>query len=100
MLKPRPNKNRLNTMISCDLHDYIEIACMYRLPIELQLKDGETQQGTAMDIAKNANGEECLLLTDNQDGSSTESSLVVLDQIKTMRALVSNPHFDVVNFPK
>jgi len=86
-------------MISCDLHDYIEIVCMYRLPIELQLKDGVTQQGTAMDIAKNVNGEECLLLADNQGDSTAESSLVVLDQIKVMRALVSNPHFDVVNFP-
>ncbi|EGG99323.1 Rho-specific inhibitor of transcription termination (YaeO) [gamma proteobacterium IMCC2047] len=85
-------------MISCDLHDYIEIACMYRLPVELELKDGVIQQGTAMDIAKNASGEECLLLADNQDDSSAESRLVVLDQIKTMRALVSNPHFDVVNF--
>jgi len=86
-------------MISCDLHDYIEIACMYRLPIELQLKDGTTQQGTAMDIAKNTNSEECLLLSSNQTVSSAESSLVVLDQIKTMRARVSNPHFDVINFP-
>ncbi len=85
-------------MISCDLHDYIEIACMYRLPIELQLKDGTTQQGTAMDIAKNTSGEECLLLADNHGNSSTKSRLVVLDQIKTMRALVSTPHFDVVNF--
>ena len=86
-------------MISCDLHDYIEIACMYRLPIELQLKDGATQQGTAMDIKKNTSGEECLLLSSDQTDSSAESSLVVLDQIKTMCALVSNPHFNVVNFP-
>ena len=86
-------------MISCDLHDYIEIACMYRLPIELQLKDDTTQQGTAMDIKKNAIGKECLLLADNHDNSSTKNRLVELDQIKTMRAMVSNPHFDVVNFP-
>jgi len=86
-------------MISCDLHDYIEIACMYRLPIELQLKDGVTHQGTAMDIAKNANGEECLLLSDDQRDSSSENSMVVLDQIITMRALISNPHFDVISFP-
>jgi len=86
-------------MISCDLHDYIEIACMYRLPIELQLKDGTTQQGTAMDIAKNTNSEECLLLADNHGDKAAESSQVMLEQIKTMRALVSNPHFDVVNFP-
>jgi len=85
-------------MISCDLHDYIEIACMYRLPVELELKDGVIQQGTAMDIAKNTSGEECLLLADNHDNSSIESKLVVLDQIKVMRALVSNPHFDAVNF--
>jgi Rho-binding antiterminator len=86
-------------MISCDLHDYIEIACMYRLPIELQLKDGTTHQGTAMDTTKNASGEECLLLSNEQTGSSTESSLVILDQTKTMRALVSTPHFDVITFP-
>lgn len=86
-------------MISCDRHDYIEIACMYRLPIELQLKDGATQQGIAIDTAKNTNGEECLLLTNDPSDSSAESSLAVLAQINVIRALISNPHFDVINFP-
>jgi len=66
-------------MISCDLHDYIEISCMYRLPIELQLKEGVTQQGTARDTAKNTNGEECLLLADNKDKSPAEGCLVVFE---------------------
>ena len=88
-------------MISCNHYDYIEIACLYRLAVELRLESGQLQQGIAMDTGRNSNGEECLLLEDRQENGNGENShthYVVLDQIKTMRALASNPHFDVINF--
>ena len=36
-------------MISCNLHDYIEIVCLYRYPVSLQLRSGEVVAGTAVD---------------------------------------------------
>ena len=88
-------------MISCNHYDYIEIACLYRLAIELQLNSGQLQLGIAMDTGRNSNGDECLLLEERQedgDGEKNHTHYIVLDQIKTMRALNANPHFDVINF--
>lgn len=81
-------------MISCDRHDYIEIACMYRLEVELVLKDGSQMVATPVDTLFNAQKEECISLT-FADKSSKE---LVLDQLVSMRALTANPHFDCVVF--
>lgn len=84
-------------MLSCDLHDYIEIACMYRLPLELELRDGQCVSGTAIDTCRNAEKQECIQLAVTEE-EGRQRILVVLDELRTMRALVKNPHFDVVKF--
>lgn len=81
-------------MLSCDLHDYIEIACMYHLPVELVMRDGHRISGTAMDTASNAEKQECIVISDE----GGQGSLIVLDELKSMRALASNPHFKLVKF--
>ena len=82
-------------MISCAQHDYVEIACMYKLPVILTLKSGEELEGVAMDTQRNQQREECLKLKTGND-----DQLVVLDQIRRMVAVESNPHFDKVDFDK
>ena len=47
-------------MISCNHYDYIEIACMHRLNIELVLKNGDSVCGVAADIKRNALKQECI----------------------------------------
>lgn len=36
--------------IACDLHDYLEIACMYHYRVRLNLTNGEVLEGKAVDI--------------------------------------------------
>ena len=79
-------------MISCDQHDYVEIACLYRYVVKLTLKSGAEVQGIAMDTRRNAQREECLVL-------SQDENLIVLDSIAKMEVLVENPHFKEVFFP-
>lgn len=80
-------------MISCLVYDYIEIACMYRLPIKLELKSEQPAIGIAIDTRRNDIGQECIeLLVDSSN------VLVVLEDIKVMRAQVENSHFSEVNF--
>lgn len=81
-------------MLSCDLHDYIEIACLYRIEVELTLRDGRSICGTAMDTGRNAEKQECIVMTDEDK----QRTYVVLEELRSMRALVKNPHFDVVEF--
>lgn len=80
-------------MISCDRHDYIEIACMYRFSVELTLKSGKRVVGIAQTIELNQKREECINLHDNN-----KAILVVLTELISMRALKANPHFDRVDF--
>lgn len=80
-------------MISCDRHDYIEIACMYRYPVVITLKDGNTISGTAIDTVFNESRDECLKLK-----VSEEEVLVVLDHMKTLEVSIDNPNFKRVSF--
>ncbi len=75
-------------MISCEKHDYIEIACTYRLRVELIFKHGGRLSGIAQDTTLNPDREECLELLND----SGEPVLVVLDQLSRMRALIDNPY--------
>ena len=49
-------------MLTCQQYDYIEIACMYRYPTRLHLKNGETVEGTAIDTCRNEQQQECIEL--------------------------------------
>ena len=80
-------------MISCEQHDYVEIACMYRYLIKLTLKSGLAIEGIAMDTKRNNNQEECI-----QIKTHNTNSLVVLDTVSKMDALIENPHFKSVIF--
>lgn len=80
-------------MMPCDQHDFIEIACMYNYSIELTLKSGYKLEGVACDTQCNESRQECIKLKTHES-----ESLVVLDTISRMDALVDNPHFSVINF--
>ena len=80
-------------MISCNHYDYIEIACMHHLSIELVLKNGASVCGVATDTKRNTNRDECIVV--NVNG---ELKLIVLTTISVFKVRESNPYFDHVNF--
>lgn len=82
-------------MVSCAEHDYVEIACLYKLPVILTLWSGEELEGVAMDTQRNQDRAECLKIKTGND-----EQLVVLDQILHMEATELNPHFRKVVFDK
>ena len=36
--------------VSCDTHDYLEVACLYRYELDVTLHDGRQLRGRAVDI--------------------------------------------------
>ncbi|MUL09827.1 Rho-binding antiterminator [Aliivibrio fischeri] len=80
-------------MISCNEYDYIEIVCLYRYPVKLTMKVGESIKGVALDTSRNESKNECIKLNTNE----TEI-LVELDGIAKLEVLVDNPHFSKVIF--
>ena len=80
-------------MISCNQHDYIEIACTYRFLVRITMKSGDSVEGIALDTGFNEKREESIKL--EVDG---EGTWVVLDQVSRLNVLIENPHFKTVVF--
>lgn len=77
--------------ISCDLHDYLEIACMYGYQVRLTLSDQQTVEGKAIDTITLDKRE--YLVIDN--GQKTK---IQLNQLKKMQVLTANAQFTDVSF--
>ena len=80
-------------MISCDLHDYVEIACTYRYELRLLLKSGLEVEGRAIDTVLNADRLECIKIEANKD-----EILVTLDSVQSMISVSDSPHFKRIDF--
>ena len=80
-------------MISCEQHDYIEIACTFRLPVRLTFSNAHQLVGIAKDIVYNSDRKECMVIS-TRDGDVS----VVLEELKSIKALEENAHIDIVYF--
>lgn len=80
-------------MVTCNQYDFIEIACMFQLPVEITLKNGETHQGRAFDTGFDMQRQECLFLDINGEHIAFPT-----ENLLAMRALKANSHFTEVTF--
>ena len=80
------------TTVSCDLHDYIEIACMYGYRVKLTLKDRQVLDGKAVDILTSTDKREYVVI-DNGKRQNIE-----LNQLKKLNVLTPNAQFTEVTF--
>lgn len=80
-------------MLNCDLHDYIEIVCLYHYPLKLTLSSGIERTGTAVTTRYNDNRQECLVIRQNDN-----EQLVLLDEIALLEVTVANPHLQQIRF--
>ena len=80
-------------MLKCDLHDYIEMVCLYHYPLKLTLSSGAVLIGTALTTRYNDQRQECLVIKQNDN-----EKLVLLDDIALLEVTVENPHLQQVWF--
>ncbi|ASG02174.1 Rho-binding antiterminator [Vibrio anguillarum] len=80
-------------MVTCSQYDYIELACLFHLPVKLTLKNGLTYSGTAMDTLRNEHQQECIVLKNEQSEHLIETNALLM-----MEALSSHPHFTLIKF--
>ena len=91
--------------LSCDLHDYIEIACLYSYALKLTLTDSTVINAVAIDT-KTSNKQEFIVVKDvkvesgkpewiDNERSLVEIPLKSLDKIE---ALSLNAKFGVIKF--
>lgn len=79
--------------ITCEQHDFIEVACMYGYQLKLILKDKQTIEGKAIDIINSADKGECLVIDDNANKRQ-----VALIQLAKMEVITPNAKFSEVIF--
>jgi len=77
--------------IDCGAYDYLEIACMDRYRVELQLEN-ETLSGTA-DSLETRDGQEFLRIT-----TQTSTEVVRIDRIRRMTVLCRPARFESHDF--
>lgn len=78
--------------ISCELHDYIEIACLYNYRVKLTLKNHQIIEGKAVDL-KTIEKREYLMIDNGQEQQQIE-----LNQFDKMQVITPNAQFKEVNF--
>lgn len=74
--------------IACDIHDYLEIACLRNYHLRIELGDGSSLRGRALATETRADKSEWLQLDDRGRRFS-----VRLDQIMAFTPLESNAEF-------
>lgn len=80
--------------IACAVVDNLEVACLYHYKLSLYLADA-TLVGEALDLTRNADGEECLRLK-----AVKEIRDVPLSQIVMIEAITENPYFSRLRLNK
>lgn len=81
--------------ISCELQDYLEIACLYGYRVKLMLKDNQIIEGKALDVLTTAEKREYLLLDNGHEQQQIESN-----QLSKMQVLTPNAKFKDVSFKR
>jgi Rho-binding antiterminator len=79
--------------ISCSLHDYLEIACIYQYRICLALDSDEIVVGTAKNVETDSNKAEHLVLQTDDD-----IARIRLDRILTLKPETKGARFGKVHF--
>lgn len=77
--------------LACDLHDYLEIACLYHYAVRLQLKDNLKLEGKALDIVTE-DGCEYLVLENDQQHR------IDLMRLEKLQVLSPHANFNEINF--
>ncbi len=79
--------------LSCELHDYLEIACLYGYRVRLTLKNHQSIEGKALDTLSTAEKREYLVIDTGHGQQRIE-----LNQLAKMQALTPNAKFKDVTF--
>lgn len=87
----------MGNILSCDLHDYLEIACLYQYQVTLVLTTGEKHMGTPKTtIIKTVDGVKHEMLAVCCDGGEIKE--IDLLTLKSMHVRTEHAKFTDVRF--
>lgn len=71
-----------NQPIACELHDYVEIACMYGYRLKLTLTENRSLEGKAVDVVTDPDKREFLVI-DNGERRKIDLAEIVEMETRT-----------------
>lgn len=87
-----------NKILQCDLHDYLEIACMFHYRVELILDTGEVISGVANDTKINECKQELLELQGTTEAGQEMSLSIPVLSLRKLTVLTEGARFKEVTF--
>ena len=81
-------------MLKCDLHDYLEIICMFHYNVKVVTKKGASYSGLAEDVLLSDKRQEVLRIK-TVDQEQIE---VVTEEIEEIQVITPNARFQTVRF--
>jgi len=87
--------------MSCELYDYLEIACMFHYLVRISLIDGAVIEGRAHTIAVDKQKNETLILhsiVDDKHSNQPNCIEIQTKQVAEMHVLTANARFTSVKF--
>ncbi|MBJ9514975.1 Rho-binding antiterminator [Citrobacter portucalensis] len=81
--------------IDCDLHDYLEIACMYHYWLRIELTDGACFDAKALTTCTTVEKEEFLVVEQSENQQK-----IRLDCLSAITALTPGATFSTVSFQR
>ena len=83
----------MNRQIKCDLHDYVEVMCLFNYELEIVTIENEIIYGKALDVKNmKGKGEYLKIIHENQIDN------IFLDKIEKINVLTNNARFTQVKF--
>lgn len=84
-------------ILTCDLHDYLEIAYLFKIKVKLELQNGSFLEGIAVNTKVSKAKIEYL---EFNDINNHKTVFVPLGDLKLMTAIDKNHHFQQIDFTK
>ena len=87
----------MTKILACNLHDYIEVMCLYRYEVQIMLNNGHHITGkfdSTGFIGQSTAKQEVIR---GKDDNGVDLTLVLTD-IKTVTVLTKNAQFNIVHF--
>lgn len=92
--KEKGKSKKMNqSIIDCELHDYLEVACLYGYEVRLTLKNQQMIQGKAKNIITTAEKREFLIVENVQGSQQAE-----LIQLQKLQVITPNAQFKEIIF--
>jgi len=85
-------------MIACDLHDYVEIACLFGYLVGFELKSGQVLTAIPLTTQIGQGQREFLLLKSVVSINELTQDKILLTELRSMTVLTENARFSYIEF--